>query len=66
MTEKTPFEQGYEDGHEVKEYDNPEEIINPLARLAYLAVGKIDEADKKAEEYTEGYSEGLTDYEHNE
>jgi hypothetical protein len=40
--------------------------VNPLARIAYLVAGKIEEADKKAEEYTEGYSEGLTDYENNE
>jgi len=64
--EKTPYEEGYEDGHEVKDYDNPEEVLNPLARLAYLAVGKIEEADKNAELYDDGYNAGLTDYEHNE
>ena len=64
--EKTPYQKGYEDGHEVKKYDNPEEVVNPLARLAYLAAGRIEEADKKAEAYDNGYNEGLTDHEHNE
>lgn len=60
------YEKGYEDGHGNNEYDNPEEIINPLARLAYLAVGKLEESDTKAEEYEHGYDKGITDYEHNE
>lgn len=64
--EKTPYEEGYEDGHEVKDYDNPEEVVNPLARLGYLAVGKIAEADRKAEEYDNGYNAGITDHEHDE